>query len=283
MNAVLQFGRDVWDLSIDRIRRADPLLMGAAIAYNSLFALVPLAVAFVALLTFVDASGEVLGEVVDVIRDSALPTAMAAFLIDIMESSQEWVATRRGPLLVIATLIALWSGSRAVYAIQKALRTVEGVTDTRGYVVRRGLGILVTVASCVGVLIAYAALLLGDRLWDAVEARIGYVTADVAQGILATVVIVYVWMALWAIYRWGPPVPIERSGIVAVAVAVLLVLGSFLAFGVLPSFGAGSSTVAFLGAIGILLVWLYYIGVVVVAAPTVLGAFGGAIARRRRG
>ena len=62
MNRVITFVTDVWNLSLDRIRRADPLLMGAAIAYNSLFAMVPLAIAFIAILTLFDATDEVLSE-----------------------------------------------------------------------------------------------------------------------------------------------------------------------------------------------------------------------------
>ncbi|MFC2153583.1 hypothetical protein ACFLQ7_03010 [Actinomycetota bacterium] len=42
MARIIAFVQDMWDVGADRIRRADPLLMGAAIAYNSLFALVPL-------------------------------------------------------------------------------------------------------------------------------------------------------------------------------------------------------------------------------------------------
>ena len=57
MEQVIQFGKAWWGAGIPMYRRGDPLLMGAAIAYNSLFALVPLAAAFVAIVSLFDLSG----------------------------------------------------------------------------------------------------------------------------------------------------------------------------------------------------------------------------------
>lgn len=279
MAVVVDFATDVWNRSIHRIRRADPLLMGAAIAYNSLFALVPLAVAFVAMLTFVDATDEVLDELYGVILGSSIPRELADFLVQLMQQSREWVESSRELIILVALLVALWSGSRAIYAIQKALRTAAGVEETRGYVRTRALGILVTAAACVGVLVAYLALLLGGRIWEAVGDELGVTTKNTAQLTSLLVAIAFVWLLLWAVYRWGPPESVPRPGLNAAVVAALLVIGSVIAFSLFPD--VGGSTIAFLGVIGIFLVWLYYIGVVIVAAPTVLDALIGAIADRR--
>lgn len=280
MTAFVDFGRDVWSASADRIRRADPLLMGAAIAYNALFALVPLAIAFVAILTFFDATDQVLQELYDVILDSSIPTDLSTFLVELMQQSREWVEASRGLILVGAVLIALWSGSRAVYAVQKALRTAEGVEDGRGYVVTRGLGVVVTAAACVGVLVGYFVALLGDRFWTAVEDQVGIGFTNTARVSFGVVAVVFMWLLLWAIYRWGPPVPLPRAGLTAAIVGALLVIGSAVAFSLTPDLS--SSTLSFLGVIGVFLVWLYYIGIVIVAAPTVVNGVGTAIAQRRR-
>ncbi|MGI9585487.1 MAG: YihY/virulence factor BrkB family protein, partial [Acidimicrobiia bacterium] len=172
METLRTFAADVWDQSADRIRRADPLLMGAAIAYNSLLALVPLAVAFVTILTFIDGDGTFLQRLINSIQQN-LPTDVAAFFVDLLEQSIQWAQADRGLILVVSFLIALWSGSRAVYAVQKALRTVEGEEDQRGYVRSRLLGIGVTVAAGVGVMAGYAFVLIGETLWDEITDRIG--------------------------------------------------------------------------------------------------------------
>lgn len=269
MDRIVAFGQDMWSLSAPRIRRADPLLMGAAIAYNSLFALVPLATAFAATLTFFDRTDSALTEVYARIAQT-LPPDLADFLISLLQESVTWVGQSRGPILAISILVALWSGSRAVYAIQKALRAVEGVEDTRGYLIARLLGIGVTIGAGVGVMVAYLFVLVGGRIWDDISDRIGITGASVAQAISVVAAIAWVWLLLWAIYRWGPPHPLARSGITAAVVAAILVIGSALAFALFPTFE--SSTLSFLGAIGIFLVWLYFIGVVVVAAPTIVMA-----------
>ena len=52
-------------------------------------------------------------------------------------------------------------------------------------------------------------------------------------------------------------------------VAALLVLGSWVAFSITPT---NSSSLSVFGTVGVFLVWLYYIGIVIVAAPTLINA-----------
>jgi YihY family inner membrane protein len=267
----------MWDVGADRIRRADPLLMGAAIAYNSLFALVPLATAFVAMLSFFDRSDSALTTVYETIAET-FPPDLAVLLTDLLQESARWIGDARGPILAISILVALWSGSRAVYAIQKALRAVEGHEEARGYLVSRLLGIGVTIAAGIGVMIAYLFALVGGRIWTAISDQFGIVGGNVARGIGIAAAVTWVWLLLWAIYRWGPPEPMRRSGLNSGIVAVILVVGSLAAFALTPTFE--SSTLSFLGAIGLFLVWLYFIGIVVVAVPTILMALAAAVSNQ---
>jgi membrane protein len=276
MHTIVAFIEDIWVRAIDRIRRADPLLMGAAIAYNSLFSLVPLGIAFVALLTLFDGTNTVLDDVYAAMAES-LPESLAAFLTSILRESVEIVSTERTTILVVSLAIALWSGSRAVYAVQKALRAVEGLVETRGYVRSRLLGILVTVVATAGVLVGYAVFTLGERFWDGVSSTVGLDTALPARVSLGVIAVLLVWALLYAIYRWGPPRPLDHAGVNSAFVAALLVVGSTIA---LRLSGAIPTTLAVFGTIGVLLVWLYYVGMVVVGAPIILNAIGGAIAER---
>ena len=274
MRRITQFFKDAWSLSAGPIRRADPLLMGAAIAYNGLFALVPLTLAFTAALTFLDRSDSVIGDLLLAIEEN-LPSTVGEFLGELVEESYQWVSDARGVILIVSILIALWSGSRAVYAVQKALRTAQGVEDDRGYVVARGLGIVVTIAAGVGVMIAYVVFLLGTRFWDELAGRLGIANGGLVRSFAVGLMIVLVWLILWAIYRWGPPEPMSYASVVAAGVAALIVLGTVIAMQIIPEFSS-ASTIALFGAIGVFLIWLYYCGIVIVAAPTVLAAIVGA-------
>ena len=131
----------------------------------------------------------------------------------------------------------------------------------------RSLGIGVTVAAGIGVIVAYSALLVGTRVWERIDDFIGWDLSRVSGLTLAVIATVWLWLLLWATYQWGPPEPVRRSGIVALAVAGLVVLGSAAASALLPT---KPSAVSVFGAIGVFLVWLYYIGIVIVAAPTAL-------------
>lgn len=279
MDRVVTFIRDVWNLSSGRISRADPLLMGAAIAYNSLFAMVPLAIALIAILTLFDVTDEVLAELSMWMTDN-LTADSAAFITELVTESVGWFNSSRGVILVLSLLVALWSGSRAVYAVQKALRTVEGIEDNRGYFVSRSLGIGVTVVAGIGVLVAYFVAAAGELVWRWVEDQAGVGTAVAAQITLLLIAVAWAWGLLWVIYRWGPPRPLPRAGLISAMVAALLVLGSYLAFDVVAT---NSSALAVFGTIGVLLVWLYYIGIVVVGAPTVIDAVIVAATKQVRG
>jgi membrane protein len=253
--------------------RGDPLLMGAAIAYNSLFALVPLAVAFVSMVELLDLSSNVADRFGDLIT-STLPPEIAAFVIDLFESSSSVVGTnsttRETTVLVISLLIALWSGSRAVYAVQKSLRLVQGVQDDRGYVRARGVGILVTIGAGISVMVGYTMVIFGTGLWDQVAAGLGIRTASLAQFSLSVLIAVWAYGLLFVVYRFGPPRPVDHAAVVALVVEAVLVSGSWFAFTLLPS-DSRSAAAAF-GVLGVILVLLYFVGVAVVAGPILVAA-----------
>ncbi len=239
--------------------------MGAAIAYNTLFALVPLAVAFTAILALLDRS-DTANAIVDWLM-ATFPESVAGFLAEIVQQSVDAIAGRQGFVLVVALGVALWSGSRAVYAVQKALRTMQGVDDGRGYVVRRGLGVLVTLGASVGVFAIYAVFTFGFRGLMAVEGGNGELLGRAEALSLSGGLILWSWLLVWAIYQWGPPEPIPSSWLVAAATSAVLAMGSIGAVLLLPSIG---SAVAVFGSVGVFLVWLYMVGIVVVAMPTIV-------------
>ena len=249
--------------------RGDPLLMGAAIAYNSLFALVPLTIAFVSLLHLTDLSETVASRMTDLIN-LTLPPDIAEFLIDIIVSSSSSVNTNNTIVLVLSLLVALWSGSRAVYAVQKSLRLIEAVPDQRGYLRARAVGVLVTIGAGVSVMVGYSLLLFGEGLWEEITSALGLGSISLTQFFLGALIAVWVYGMLWAVYHFGPPHPVEHAVIVALTVEVVLFAGSWFAFTLLPA-DTRSAAAAF-GVLGVILVLLYFVGVTVVAAPIVVTA-----------
>ena len=260
--------------------RGDPLLMGAAIAYNSLFALVPLAVAFVSLVNLLGLSQSLTSRLTDLIN-SVLPSEIAAFFNDIFETSSSVVGDDNTVVLVLSILVALWSGSRAVYAVQKSLRLVQAVPEDRGYFRTRGVGVLVTVGAGVSVMVGYSILLFGETVWDQLASTLGFGSVSLAQFFLGVLIAAWAYGMLWVVYYFGPPHPVQHTVWVAAVVEAVLLAGSWFAFTLLPS-DTRSAAAAF-GVIGVILILLYFVGVTVVATPIVVtsawSAWSGASVR----
>jgi len=261
-------------------RRADPLLMGAAIAFNGLFAAVPLAVAFVSFLTLLDRPADAMGNLTELLL-TLLPADIAIFIIDVVNESFAFVDADRTLIAVVSILIALWSGSRAVYAIQKALRLVQGVADDRGYIRTRLTGIIVTVGAGVAVFVAYGALLIGENAWQQLSEWLGLPNVGMTQALLTAVALLWIFGLLWVIYRFGPPAPVDHAVIVAGGVTTVLAIGTVIAAQIVPSLG--SEAIAVFGSLGVILLWLYYVGVVVIALPIASISFTDAMQRRTSG
>lgn len=275
MERVIQFGKSWLRAGIVMYRRGDPLLMGAAIAYNSLFALVPLAAAFVAIVGLFDLSGTAFDRFIDFLFDT-LPPDVAVFLESLLKQSDGSLASDQVAVLVVSILIALWSGSRAVYAIQKSLRLVQGVQEERGYLRTRGTGIVVTIAAGASIMVGYTVLLLGETAWETVADFLHLPDIGTAQIIISVLVLLWMFGLLYIIYRFGPPIPVDLPVVTAAIVTGVLASGTKLAVELAPSFN--SQVLAVFGTMGVMLIWLYGVGVVVVSVPMMVGATRSAIA-----
>jgi uncharacterized BrkB/YihY/UPF0761 family membrane protein len=268
VRATFQFLKDWYNDAAGPLRRADPFLMGAAFAYNALFAAVPLALAFVSILTLLDGTQKLLSETYRFL-DETLPPDISDFLIQMLRESVAAVEDNRTVIIIVTLLVALWSGSRAVYTVQKALRLVDGSGREVGYVHMRTTGILVTVAAGIGIFAAYAALLVGMGFLGRLvpEHSDALLIGELA---LAGIAALWVFGLLFAIYRWGAPQTMRRPATTAALVTGVLALGTWIAINLVPSGSAAS--VAVFGAMGLVLLWLYGVGVVVVAAPIAVGS-----------
>jgi uncharacterized BrkB/YihY/UPF0761 family membrane protein len=274
MDRLMQFSRSWWATGVVMYRRGDPLLMGAAIAYNSLFALVPLAAAFVAIVNLFDLSATAFQRFIDFLY-ATFPADVAEFLESLLSTSDSSYAGDQLVIAVVSILIALWSGSRAVYAIQKSLRLVQGVSDERGYLRARGTGIVVTIAAGASIMLGYTVLLLGETAWENIAEFLGLGDIGTVQIILSALVVLWMFGLLYVIYRLGPPVPVDFPAATAGIVTAVLIVGTQLAIAVSPEIN--TQALAVFGTMGVILVWLYGVGIVVVSIPMVVGATRAAV------
>ncbi|HEX8696050.1 MAG TPA: YhjD/YihY/BrkB family envelope integrity protein [Longimicrobium sp.] len=177
----------------------------------------------------------------------------------------EVVRSEHPGLFSLGLLLALWSGSSVFAALEDALNAAYGITEKRGFAQKR----LVTLGTllAVGVLFTAgsAALLAGPALSRALGlGAAGELAWSVAQWPLAFALVVG---AFWVIYYVLPNRDQRRckgvllkSAAVAAGLWVLATLAFRLYVG---NFGSYSKTYGLLGAVIVLLLWMYYTSLVI--------------------
>jgi membrane protein len=254
-----------------RIRDADVGTLAAAVAYNAFLAIVPLTLALLGVAAFVGQSESALARIERTLAVFA-PEAVTEFITDLLVDAESRLGGQQGWVIPVSVLVALFLGSRAVVALQKALAAVENRTERRPALQMRIVAFVLTIAGGAALLITSFLLVFGEALMeflaeltsiDALETLWAWLRIPVsALGLLAF---------LLAFYRWGPPEPLPKSwlaALVAGAGAVLASLGFGFYLANSPSLGA---TFGALGAVAVALVWLYVgafmilLGAVVVA------------------
>ena len=251
--------------AVKRIMTADPFLMSAAIAYNAIFALVPLAFAAVAAISMVGGDPDGLQSVEQTLT-TKFPAEVSEFFDPILEGAQGEVGDMGPLVLAVSILVALWSGSRAVYAMQKALRMIEGVDETRPYLVTRGLGMLFTIGGGIALVVSYFAVILGN--WLTTELADLGINLGSAAWISVGAILAWVVVVLYGIYRWGIPTEGRMPLLSAVVAAVILAVTTGLAAFLIPELGG--STLAALGSVGVILVWSYAVAIITISVPALV-------------
>ena len=254
-----------------RLRDADVGTNAAAVAYNAFLALVPLGLAMLGLAAFVGGSEAAL-ERVDSTLASLAPAPVREFIIDLLVDSQSRLGGQQGWLIVGSVLLALFLGSRAVAALQRALAHVEDRVDRRPAVQSRLIAVALTLGGGAAQLTTTFLLVAGGEGVD-------FLVGLTGVGFLGTL---WAWLRvplsaaglylfLLAFYRWAPPEPLPKSWLAALvgtggALAASLAVGVYL--NLAPGLGAPFGV---LGTVALALVWLYLgafailLGAVVVA------------------
>jgi membrane protein len=168
-------------------------------------------------------------------------------------------------LLSVGLLLALWSGSAVFAALEDTLNVAYDVTAKRGFVKKR----MVTLGTLIAVGLLFtagsAALLAGPALSRALGfGAFGDMVWSVAQWPLAFALVVG---AFWVIYYVLPNRDQRRYKLVllkASAIAASLWVLATLAFRLyVTRFGSYSATYGLLGAVIVLLLWMYYTSLVI--------------------
>jgi membrane protein len=235
----------------DRYNHAGGGLLAAGIAYNTLFALIPMAVFGGAVLGFVVTDPDALATVKAALVEWAPP--LASVLDEILRG----LAAASPSLSIIGLVGMAWGATRLFSSLEMGIGAMFAEAPQRGLVartLRRAASVLVVAAIVVAVFLATSVASFVSELGLLGEDVVGLAVIALLLGLP----IVVSALALAIIYRVLPPVRAPWSAVVppAVTIGVALVVLTRL-FAVLAPRALGANFVyGTFGAIFVALAWL---------------------------
>lgn len=237
----------------------------AKLAYYFLLALFPLLIFLTSAIGLIVGSGTSMRNTLFQYLARVMPSS-AFQLID--STMLEITSASSAGKLSFGLLLALWAASNGMGAITEALNTAYDVEETRAWWKRRLAAVLLTIGLSVLIISALALVIGGGRLADYLAAAFGFSSAftwawRILQWPLA---LAFMLLAFALIYYFAPDVRdqdwkwITPGSVIGIT---LWLLASFGLKGYLHFFNSYSATYGSLGAVIILMLWLYLTGLAV--------------------
>ena len=230
--------------------------LAAELAYYFFLALFPALLFMLALVSFFPVS-DLPGRLAEQLA-SVAPPEVTTIIRD--QLAELWQG-RHGGLLTFGFIAALWSSSAALVALIDALDRVYDVEDSRPWWRRRLTAILLTLGLAAFIIASATLVLAGPELARLVADRVGLGTAfEWTWRILQwPLVFGLVASGIGLVYYFAPDVEQDFVWLTPGSVtATLLWLAASLGFRLyVVNFGAYNQTYGAIGAVMVLLVWLY--------------------------
>lgn len=250
-------------------------IYAAALAYRVLFALFPFLIFLIALLAFLDVP-----QLFDWLQQQAATLVPAQAMEPVVNVIDE-VRQPRGGLLSLGIVLAIGSASSAVLMSMDALNVAYNVAEPRPTWKRLLLAVAYTIGLAAMLIVAAGSMVIGPAAADWVAQRLGIEQLFVTlwNWLRWPIAVLLLMLAISLVYQVAPAVEqrfrlLSPGAILAVVIWIVASIG----FGYyVRNFGNYSATYGSLGAIIILLFYLY-----LSAAVLLFGAEVNAVLQGRR-
>lgn len=232
-------------------------LIAAGVAFYAFLAFVPLLATMVLTYGLVAEPSSVVSHVQAL--TAAMPADAATIIGDQLQSIVTEAGSKKGIGLLIAIALSLYGAMKGAAAIVTATNIVWDVEDTRSFVKRTALNLILTVGAVLGLLLAVVGIsVLGflDHLLPA-SAPIVHLLLKIGFWVLAAAAVSF---GVAVIYRYAPnrPEPEWRWISPGSVIATLVWLIATAGFGFyVANFGNYNATYGSLGAVIVFLTWIY--------------------------
>mgnify|MGYP003576863826 CR=1 FL=1 len=232
-------------------------LVSAGVAFYAFLAFVPLLSAFVLSYGLFAEPASVVSHIQTL--TSVMPQNAAAIIADQLKSMTETSDARTGFALIAAIAIALYGASKGAAAIVTALNIVFEVEETRGFLMRTLMALVMTAGAVLVLFLAILAVSALNFLEEALP-QLGGFSIPLIKSVAFLVARAAVILMLAIVYRYGPDRPdaqwrwITPGSVLATTVWLAATVG----FGIYVSnFSDYNATYGSLGAVIVFLTWLY--------------------------
>jgi membrane protein len=254
----MQLGKRVWA----EINEDDVWGRAAQLAYYFLLALFPLLIFLTAALGLMLGSGEGLRQSLFEVLSEVMPGS-AFQLVD--TTMTEITGASNAGKLSFGLLATLWAASNGMGAITQALNVSYDLEESRSWWKRRLVAIALTISLSVLVITALLLMLWGGRVADflAAQYQLGGFFPIAWKTIQWPLVFAFMVTSFALIYYFAPDVKDQKwkwltpGSVIGVVLWLLASLGFKL---YLHLFNSYSATYGSLGAVIVLMLWLYFTG-----------------------
>lgn len=253
----------------------------AQLAYYFMLALFPLLIFLISLLATVRATTVVESFV------RLLESVMPGQAYDLVGSEVARImAEPQGGLLTFGALATLWAASSGVASLMYTLDRAYDVVEERSFVRLRATAIVLTVALATLIITGGIMIMTGDKVsaWLAASTGMSWVASVGTLGNYA-LGLVFMFLGLELIYYFGPNVQEQKFAWISPGslVGVILFVLASIGFSVYLRFGDSyTATYGSIGAVIILMLWLYILGAAVVVGGEINAEIAHAALARGR-
>lgn len=245
-----------------RIQRVEISALGAQLAYFFLLSFFPMLIFLVTLLPYLNLETELVY--------STLVNIMPDEVYRLIESTlNEILTNRNSSLLSIGIIGTIWSASKGINALFRALNKAYD-TEGRVGIVNRGLSLVFTIALVVVVGVALLLPVFGQQIGHFMFSIVGVEEQFVLfwHNIRWTIPLLLIFLVLLGLY-WFIPNTDPRQKIMGVWPGAIFSTLAWLAltYGFsfyISNFANYSATYGSIGGVIILMLWLYFTGMILI-------------------
>ena len=276
-------GLSAWKLSkrvYEEIWEDEVLTRSAALSFYFVAALVPMLFFVLTMLGFFAQSHDLQSSFFNYAGRFLPPDAFTL----LQKTLKEIARNATGLKLATGLVLALWSGSGGLSSVMDALNRCYHVTDTRPYWKQKLISIVLTIAISGLTIVALMIVLYGGSIAQFVGTHTGLsdITVLAWRVVQWPLALFFVVLSFALMYYFGPDTEQQWTWITPGSlVGVLLWIGASLGFRVYLHFSNSySKTYGSLGAVIILLYWLFITGLAILIGGEINSEIENAAAKR---